>query len=282
MGRSTTNYLRLFQSLLPKGAAWNIEEGSGLSNLLQALGDEFVRIESRSDDLLDESVPTTVNELLEEHEEDFGITEPKPTTAERLAELKAKWIARGQQDPNFYFVTIADILGYTITITQFTPAWCGIVTAGQPCGDQWVLFRWLVNLDIDFPEHSFSPGFSMGFDSIDKDSRNFVKDQIRYIYDVIDEIDPIKPGHTIALYDFYNAGFSRGFDWGFKSFPHHDGSIPIESYTSGFSKAFAALGQYDGKYLVGGFHSGFNLGFNAHRGGAFSYKPFTTGFHKPS
>lgn len=283
MAKSQARYLALLKSLLPRGAAWNRDPDSILTQVLSALADEFSRIDGRGDDILLESYPGSTTELISEHEEDFGIPEEGrnlgSTLAERRADLSAKWVAVGQQDKG-YFINVAEKLGYTVTITEYKPFWCGIGASGDSCGGLVNLFYWKVNVDIDGTEVGFDIGFDTGFPSLEKDDIDYIWTLVRSLDVIIFEINKIKPGHTIALYDFYNAGFSRGFSWGFKGFPYHDGTIPIQSFQSGFSNGFNSLGNYDGTYLTGGFDSGFNLAFDARFGGGFEYTPFSDGFQK--
>jgi uncharacterized protein YmfQ (DUF2313 family) len=282
MARSTTNYLRLLQSLLPKGKIWNREESSTLTQYLTALADEFSRLDERTDDILLERNVSTTTELVSEHEEDFGITyNGSDTLSERRDALLAKLLAVGQQDVS-YFIEIAEAINHIITIDEFRPFWSGVGVAGDACGDQANVFYWKVNSDIQENKGAFGISFSSNnYNGIDKYDVNYVTSLIRNLDNLINEITPLKPAQSRVIYDFSGAAFGRGFYWGFNSIPHNDGSIPIEEYTSEFSNAFTSIGNYDGNYLTGGFTDAFCLSYDVYHGGSFSIE-FGNSFRKPS
>jgi uncharacterized protein YmfQ (DUF2313 family) len=282
MARSTTDYLRLLQSLLPKGKIWNREEGSTLTQYLTALADEFSRLDGRTVDLLLERNVSTTSELVTEHETDFGITDDGSSTlSERQDLLLSRLLAIGQQDVN-YFIEIAAAINYLITIDEFMPFWSGVGVSGDACGDQTNVFYWKVNSDIQENKGAFGISFNAdNFDGIDKDDISYVIALTRDLTNLINEITPLKPAQSRVLFDYSGAAFGRGFDWSFNSFPHHDGSIPMEQFTTDFSSAFTSIGNYDGSYLIGAFSDAFDLSYDVHRGGGYNIE-FGNGFRKPS
>ena len=260
MARTIDEYLQLFQSLLPKGKFWNRNVDSVLAQLLKGKADEFIRIEERLEDLLLEVSTKTATELLTEHEEDFGLPEDgqtlAATTAQRRLDLNAKKVAVGQQDKQ-YFIDIATALGYTTTITEFTPAWVGVTTVGMTVGNGSVMFYFLMNVLIE--------------DGIIIDITN-----------LRDQINKYKPGHTVALFDFVGPPFNRAFDRSFDSIPFYDGTIRPGAFDSMFSIDFAVNNYYDGVYLTGAFNTAFGIGFDRRSGGAFEFNEFGNSFTKPS
>ncbi len=266
--KSSEDYLRLFQSLLPTGKIWNRTPDSTLTKLLYGLADEFARIEQRSFDLVDESIPSQVDELLEDYENDYGLNQEKlelgKTTAQRVADLLAKFTEYGGTHKE-YFEDIATELGYTITLEYFTPFWAGVGVAGDAIGPLVNMFYWKVLIAIEA-------------------DINYNTERL------MSEISKYKPAHTLVLFDWHGRGFSRGFNKGFNSFPEWDNSWGDNSYgkigdkglgfSRGFSNGFANAYDYDGIFYTGGFHSGFNIGFNRYSGGGFS-KVFSTGFSTP-
>jgi uncharacterized protein YmfQ (DUF2313 family) len=68
-----SKYLRLLQSLLPWGKAWNREEDSVLTQLLTGQAVEFARVETRSRELAVERDVRTSTELLGDYEEELGL-----------------------------------------------------------------------------------------------------------------------------------------------------------------------------------------------------------------
>jgi len=94
VGRTYKEYRLLLQSLLPRGRAWSRDENSILTQLLNGFGEELARIDTRSEDLINEIFPRTSTELLTEHETDYGIPDDdkaiEPTTAGRRAAIYTK------------------------------------------------------------------------------------------------------------------------------------------------------------------------------------------------
>jgi uncharacterized protein YmfQ (DUF2313 family) len=260
MGYSVRDYLKLLQSLLPKGKLWNLSETSWLGEFLYGSSDELSRIDSRTDDLINETLPSKVTELIDEWEKEFGLPEVGlelgSTIEERRAELIARFTLDGRQNKE-YFIEIAVRLGLTITIEEYTPAWIGIVTVGEPCGDQSIIFYWTVQVEV---EAGILPDITVLQLNINK----------------------YKPVHTIALFDFVGPGFGRGFDRGFDSIPFFDGAFYPGGFGPGFSEGFHNNVYYNGKNYTGGFNSGFSIGFDSYRGGGFFTDEFGDGFRRPS
>jgi uncharacterized protein YmfQ (DUF2313 family) len=280
-GRSAADYTEQLKGLLPFGKAWTRDPNSILVQLLNALSYELARLDNRCYELLVESNPLNSTELLDEYEEDFGIEIPSTDTTKRQEAIATKTVASGGLFKEYY-TSVAVSLGYTITFYEFAPFWVGLMTGSSPCGDQTNIFVFMVRVDTNFDCGGFTVGFDAGFTAprsiTDIDP---VCAMTRNLDSLIAEIDRIKPAHTFALYDFYNVGFSRGFSWGFKGIPYHDGIIPIPGFTSGFSTGFAAIAEYEGTYLVGGFDKGFELGLNVCHGGGFTHDGFDGGFDFP-
>lgn len=251
--RTPTEYLRLLQSLLPKGPAWNRNENSKLSEFLLAQADEFSRVDSRSEDLLLEKDTRYSSELLIDHEIDLGLpdecSEEGSTITERRRIAHSKLITLGQQNPA-YFIELALAYGWTITITEYSPFWCGDGGAGDPCGDQEVIFYWKVTIEytggdiIYFVAGSSESGDSLAF--------------IPGTSSLVCMLNKYKPAHTTLIFDYAGPGFDEGFSSGFHSLPSEDED-----------------------YLEGGFSKGFNSGFDVYYGGGFSKDGFSTGFERP-
>src|SRR3972149_2523666 len=152
MSRDQAQYTKLLKGLQPTGRAWSRSSGT-IPELLSGLAAELARVDGRVDDLLDERDSRTVTELIDELEAEWGLPDEclgsSSDIAERRASILAKIRAIGGLSPAYY-IAIAAALGYTITIEEFTPAWCGLAVAGDPCGDQGVLFYWMVNVHYDF------------------------------------------------------------------------------------------------------------------------------------
>lgn len=122
MGMTAADYLAQLQALLPPGAAWTRDSEATLTKLMQAIADEFARLDGRTTQLLEETDPRTTSELLADWERVAGlpdscVTAPQ-TTAQRRAALHARLTTLGGQSAA-YFIALAESLGYTVTITEF-------------------------------------------------------------------------------------------------------------------------------------------------------------------
>ncbi len=265
-GRTYKEYRELLQSLLPFGKFWSRDESATFTELLNGFGDELSRVEGRSLDLIKESTPTRVTELLEEWEADYAIPDAgkdlASTTQGRRDVIYSKFIALGEQDKS-YFENIATALGYTITITEIKKSMPGLMEVGEDfVTPEKAIFYWFVDIDVSAAMMEFYTGAN--------------------ITQLIIDIEKRKPAHTIVLFRFTGVGFDSGFDQGFNSIPWYDGSSWPIGFGRGFSNGFANAYDYDGVRLTGGFDSGFSLGFDSHRGGGFNFNQFGDGFSKPT
>jgi uncharacterized protein YmfQ (DUF2313 family) len=289
MSRSALRYRRQLQSLLPKGRLWNRNEVSILTKVFSGLAQELSRIDERAENLINEKILETTNELITEHEEVFGLPEEgeelQPTIELRQNELKSKLIEVGQQDP-MYFEDICKAFGYEIYIEQFRPAWCGVVTAGEACGDQINLFYWKINIYIESILNRVTQGFNIAFNNGFLDNSNYYEANDTLLVNLIKliaRINKIKPGHTHVLFDWYNAGFARGFDRGFNRFYNYDNYWIGLSFNAGFSNGFENNTDYYGTNFKGGFNYGFSIDFDRESGGGFEADSFEkSSFKHPS
>ncbi len=255
MGFDTTNYLRLLQALLPRGRAWNRDEGSTLTEVLQAQADELARIDGRSENLLNERDTRRTSELLIEHENDLGLpddcSEEGETIAERRLVAHAKLIALGQQNPA-YFIELADALGWAITVTEYTPFWCGVGGSGDPCGDQETIFYWKVTI-------SYSGETIIYFRSGASSSGDYLL-IAAFTSALLCRLNKYKPGHTTLIFDYDGPEFDRAY------------SVAFDSMPSGAEE-----------YLEGAFWREFGAGFDVHYGGEFDRNAFSiSDFRRPA
>jgi len=254
MARSAIEYLRLLQSLLPKGKLWSRSPDARLTEYLHAEADELARIDDRSQVLLYERSTINTNELISDHETDLGL--PDECTrdgtlnlSERRLAANAKLLATGQQDKN-YFIKIANRYGYEATITEYSPFWCGIGACGDPIGSADNIFYWKLTLFTSEIPLLFLCGEGACGDPLQK-----VSDLINVVFCFANKY---KPAHTSLIIELLGAGFDEGFGTGFDA-------LPAQSVD----------------YLTGGFAQGFSLGFNVNLGGAFA-NGFDIGFNKPA
>lgn len=254
MAKTATDYTKMLKALLPKGRAWNTETDSVLHQYMYALAEEFARLEAKWEVLFNERDTRYTDELIGAHETDFGLpdecTDSGITLSERRTELNTKLRAHGGQHPQYYIDLAADY-GYTITITEYTPFWCGLGVMGDPCGDQEVIFVWKVT--IDYAGGSivyFTSGASVCGDPLIKASG---------IDTLVCLLTRYKPAHTHLIYEL------DGFE-----------------YDYAFSTAFDAYPSNLEGYLYGEYNREFGAAFDIMYGGDFSRDDFNAEFWKPA
>lgn len=122
MGLAANQYLAQLQALMPPGAAWTREADANLTRLLAAFAEEFARVDTRADELLNEADPNATSEMLADWERAFGLPDlclysVPQTVVQRRAALVAKMTSVGDLTAQF-FIDLAASLGYTITIDE--------------------------------------------------------------------------------------------------------------------------------------------------------------------
>lgn len=144
-------YARQLQQLLPRGAVWWLESSTTLSKFLLGLSDELARVDGRGVTLIDEWDPRTTFELLGDWERVYGLPDPcvgtDPSIVQRRASLVAKVIGIGGQTPA-YFIAVAAALGFSITITEFSPHTVDDDVEAPIVGDDWA-YAWLVTAPLN-------------------------------------------------------------------------------------------------------------------------------------
>lgn len=117
-------YARAARQLLPPGKLWNLEPGSELSQVLQALADEPARIGAAGVALTAEFLPSTAVQMLPDWLRVLGLPDatipvlPATQAGQQVAAAQ-KYAAQGGQTPA-YFLQLAAACGYpNATITQF-------------------------------------------------------------------------------------------------------------------------------------------------------------------
>ena len=255
MARSALEYLRLLQSLLPKGKAWNRDEGSVLTEFLYGQADEFARVDERSNDLLQERDTRYTSELLVDHETDLGLPDEcspdSQTIQERRAAAHGRLISLGGQSPA-YFIDLALAYGWTVTITEYSAFICGEHAAGEGCGDSDNFFYWKVTITIGGGNIIY---FAAG-ESESGDLLSFLSGSNTMLC----YFEKYKPAHTVLIWEY-------------------DGP----EYTVAFAPAFDALPTTLEELLEGAFNAEeFGLGFDGYFGLEFALAAFGEGFRRPS
>lgn len=252
MARQVKDYLKLLQSLLPPGKVWSRSFSSVIGEFLYGEANELARIDNRAQDILIERNTKTTNELLTDHELEWGLPDEctrdlSLTLEERRLAVYNKKVSLGGQNKE-YFIQIAANLGYIATITEYTPFWCGLGVSGSPCGPQENIFYWTLTIYSNEDPIIFKSGTGASGDPLQK-----ISSLLEAPFCLAEKW---KPAHTILLTALAGPGFSSGFDSGFDS-----------------------LSNESDAYLTGGFSQGFDLGFDVAFGGGYD-QGFDVGFEK--
>lgn len=152
---SVAEVAKQLAQLLPQGLALasKFDDGTELGATIEALSVEVSRADCRATALIDEILPDTTTELLADWERVLGLPEscvPNAfaTIQQRRAMVLFKLLLIGRQDPQFY-IDLAAVLGFTITITEFSAARAGVLRTGERLiGPDW-LFWWQVNAPLN-------------------------------------------------------------------------------------------------------------------------------------
>ena len=132
-GFGADDYGQALVRLGPRGLIWRTDPASIYVETLRALAPTYERSTAAAAHVLLETSPATTLDLLPEWEASLGLPDecspPDQTLQQRQAAVRAKWGGRGGLTAD-YFIEMAAALGFTITITEFTP-----YVADMPCDE---------------------------------------------------------------------------------------------------------------------------------------------------
>lgn len=156
MGITADDYRSQLGVLLPKGPAWASDESSTLAHFIDAWSQEFTRIHSRLDALIEDVDPRSTYELLPDYERLFGLPTDcmagvNQAIEQRRNALVSQMISVGGQS-RAYFIELAAAAGFAITITEFTPFTVGMTVVDPIYGENW-WFAWQINASLNTVTH---------------------------------------------------------------------------------------------------------------------------------
>lgn len=147
---SDVDFQQAMLRLLPRGRVWRRDPASMLSALMLALAPTYTRGMQAAAQVLIDASPATTQNLLDEWEESLGLpdacTAANPSVQQREAAVRAKWGARGSLTIP-YFIALAANLGFTITVTEFTP-----FAVDMPCDQSLNEPEWSYVWQVNAPE----------------------------------------------------------------------------------------------------------------------------------
>lgn len=149
---TAADYRDQIKALLPPGLAYQFEQDGAMAGLIAAMADEMARVDAAGLLLVEESDPRTTSAMFQDWEYDYGLPDlcdnSVPSMVERRQLLLAKIMGIGGQSPS-YFIELAAIFGYTITITEFHPFRVDESDVDDALyGDEWA-YAWQVNAPVD-------------------------------------------------------------------------------------------------------------------------------------
>lgn len=148
--RTAADYYRQLVALLPPGPAWDVELVPEIRELLQAGSVELAREDLRLSDLLAESDPDTVRELVPDWEQVMDLPDPclgeNPAFEDRQLAVRRRLVEVGGQKPAF-FVQLAIAQGYPqATVTEHRAPRFGAARFGRSHFGTWsAQFMWTLN-----------------------------------------------------------------------------------------------------------------------------------------
>lgn len=142
-----TDYSAALKNLLPRGRVWNRESGTTQSLVMDALAASLERVDASAVQLVENLFPATSTQFLTEWDETVGIPDlcfgiPQ-TNAENRRQIVSKLVGSGGQSKD-YFIALANALGYTITIDEFSEYTVDSTVSAPICNASWA-FTWRVN-----------------------------------------------------------------------------------------------------------------------------------------
>ncbi|MBC3952195.1 YmfQ family protein [Pseudomonas folii] len=148
--RTAAAYYAQLKALLPQGPAWDAERVPEIHQLLEAGSLELAREDLRLSDLLGESDPNRVRELVPDWEQVMGLPDPclgvNPTFEDRQLAVRRRLTEMGGQSPAF-FVQLAISVGYLqASVTEHRAPRFGAARFDQTHFGTWsAQFMWTLN-----------------------------------------------------------------------------------------------------------------------------------------
>lgn len=145
------SYQKSLLALLPQGSAWSRDD-SAIVLLMLGLAEEFARIDARAQQLIDESLPSGVIDLLERWEADYGLPDScsgvAQTFEQRKSALEQKYKLYGSESREF-LISLVEAYNVPCEITEYKEAVFGGDFGGYFWGTGWAF---VVQFDIEIPD----------------------------------------------------------------------------------------------------------------------------------
>lgn len=191
---SASDYASAMASLLPRGRAWPRDPDTNLMRLIGALAPTYQRNGATAAQLVADIFPRTTTALIPEWEETLGLPDPctplNPTTEQRRAAILAKFIGSGGQSAP-YFISVAAALGYTVTVTNYSPFRVGTNAVGDHLnGADWAQ-TWAINSALTTVSY-----FAVGQSTVGDPLASWGNATLEC------RMNQIKPAHTVLQFHY--------------------------------------------------------------------------------
>lgn len=214
--RDGDTFAQVFLTLLPEGPIWPRALNGRLYKTVRGLMGVVARFAADAARFLNiEAYPPDADLLLADWERVLGLPDPclavtDLTVPERRQAVAEKLARRPGRQDRYYFLEIAEALGYAITITEYIPGQCGmtqcgaqlsteaggqLIVRGAGCGTPILRYVWLVT--VAGPRLTW---FAVGGDGGRAGQDPHVK--IRRAEDLECLFRKLKPAHTHLIFDY--------------------------------------------------------------------------------
>lgn len=214
--RTAADYTQGLAGLLPNGIIWGRQPDSVMMTALGGLMGIFGYFDTLAGNLLDiESDPRSTVEMLPDWNRNFGLpdacaVDEQLSIADQQVALVQKMTTQGGQS-RAYFIAAAARIGYTITITEYSPFMAGVSNCGDTrdaqgdyrwqIGPPSIRFYWSVNVG-QARLTWFRAGAGGGQAGVDPMLI------IGLATDLECMINRWKPGHTLVIFNY--SGLETG------------------------------------------------------------------------
>ena len=189
---NAADYLQQLMALKPSGRAWPDDPNARQNQTLAALAEAFARLDGRALGLFAELDPKRAFEMLGDFERNYGLPEACQVTPDTLAGRRAalhEKVTRQGQQSRAYFIELARLLGFTITITEYD-AHTVQSAVNQPLHHETWRFLWRVNAPKETVQRkTVQSGVNEAFQTFGNDLLECV-------------INRLRPAHTRVIFAY--------------------------------------------------------------------------------
>ncbi|MES1996988.1 MAG: putative phage tail protein [Pseudomonadota bacterium] len=151
---SEDDYTDVALSLRPRGRVWSLDPNGVQARVFRGVAKTLVALDAAANSILAGSLPgSSLSGFIPEWEATLGLPDPcagdAPTVQQRCDQIRARFVGGGGQSRQHY-LDMAKTLGFTITITNFSPFRVGHSSINEPINDERWTFIWGVTIVSNF------------------------------------------------------------------------------------------------------------------------------------